>query len=152
MKVLRSTFFSPQLDPVTTVVMEDSLLNPIEQVAQEMEETAAGAFVIVDIFDVPGSTNIIQATLAAEQRAVERRARERDMALTYYYDAGQFHLLNRGGVLTMTQPAPLSATELEVPLRQLARHPNYDGFTIVAISEDNEMIEMRRGEVRLVAA
>lgn len=150
MKALRMTFFSPELDPVTTVVLEDSLTKEIKEAAREIEESAAGAFVITDIFNVPDGSDLVYTGLTAQQRASDRIERERDMALTYYYDAGQFGMLGVGGTLTMTRPAPLSAAELEVPLRQLARHPLYRDFIVMAISEDARLIRMQRGEIQVL--
>jgi hypothetical protein len=63
----------------------------------------------------------------------------------------QFKTVAPGGVLTMTVPSPLSVEDLIVTLRQLAVHPEYDHFHVMAISHDDKLVKMRDGECEVMA-
>ena len=146
-RILRASMYPPGGDPPVTIVLREvDLTMPIEEAAK-LNDEMPGGFVITDIFELPGNPSIEQATFKAIELANAAQEREQDMALTYYYEASYLRNVAPGGVLAMTQPAPLSVEDLAVPLRQLANHPEYRNHTIVGISMDGKIVELRNGKV-----
>jgi hypothetical protein len=54
------------------------------------------------------------------------------------------------GVLSATIPAPLDASDIEFVFCQLAKHPNYLGQRVVAISQDHEIIELVGEDITVI--
>jgi hypothetical protein len=136
--------------PITMVMREEDLKVSLEEAAKEQEEIP-GAFVICDIFEIPGEPTIEDVTFKALELQQAAAEREQHMALTYYFEAAYLPRTPPGGVLTMTKPAPLSTDDLVVPLRQLAHHPDYDNHTVIAISHDHKIVELRGGKVSVTS-
>jgi hypothetical protein len=139
--------FPPPPDPpITTVAREHDLNVSIEEAAK-VQSDFPGGFVICDIFELPGKPSMIEATMRAVELLEAAQERESNMAITYYYEAAHLRYTAPHGVLAMTMPTPLSAEDLAVPLRQLANHPDYRNHTIIAISHDSQVVELRNGEI-----
>jgi hypothetical protein len=146
-KILRASMFPPDGSPPATMVMRESDLNVTIEEAAKTQEDFPGGFVICDIFELPGEPTIEEATFRAIELVNAAQEREQNMALTYYYEASHLRFSAPNGVLAMTMPAPLSVDDLAVPLKQLANHPDYRNHTIIAISMDGKIVELRNGEV-----
>ncbi len=143
MKVLRiSTYHPATLLPLTAVMRESDTKIPLSEVAREME--VPGSFTVADIFDYPPGLPplIMEATHAAFLRLQDsaRFTDEKNMALSYYWNADRLRMVVPGGTIANPKPAPLRAEQLKVVIRQLRRHPNYDRQRIVMASEDGYLV------------
>lgn len=147
MRVLRVTMWTPDLEPISMVTRESDLNVPLDEAA-EQQKILPGGFIVIDIFEMDGEPDIVEATLEATRRQQEVLQREADQALLYHWDASKFGQLAAGGVLTGTLPCPLSGDEIETVLVQLASHPEYRAQTIIAISEKMEVVTMKDGVAR----
>lgn len=146
MKALRVTHWAPDLDPVTIIAREDALKVSIEAMAET--QRIAGVFTIIDFFEVEDDGDAEGAAAIGAKRAAERFKVERNMAMLFYFDAETLARVNPGGVLTATLPAPLSKDDIVATLLQLAAHPNYHrSQSVLAISEDHEIVMLRGGEI-----
>lgn len=141
MKVLRSTMYPPAIDePVTMVVSERSLKVPVEQAAAEME--MPGMFVVSEIFEVAGTADELRISIEGARRERDAATDERNMAISYYWNAAQLARVVEGGILGNPRPAPLAAKQIEVVLRQLAKHPSYRKQTIACVSRDHMLVRL----------
>lgn len=152
MKMLRTTWFDPRgYEPLTAVMAIREDLDPETIKAEEFAKTdELGFFAVVVIEDVDGPevpeellTQIV-ATRWLENRALT----EGHMAMLYYYDAASLRMVKSDGVVMATKPAPLNKEDISFVLTRLAKHPDYEGQTIVCITEDSEIVSMRNGEIR----
>lgn len=146
MRALRVSLYPPDgAEPVSIFGMETDYQVPLEDVAAEQTKLG-GAFHVIRIIDVDtDDRKAVTSQLIADQQ--ERSERERAQALMYWWDAGQFGLLNDHGVLTASLPAPLSVDEIRDVLLQLAKHPLNRDFTIISISEDRQFVTLHNGDV-----
>lgn len=147
MKVLRVT---PMPDPhnfdLTMVVPEDSVDGSLEDSIEDAIATQAKGshiFVYWEILDLPGGF-VEQSLSTVQVVAAEDRRRISDMAILYYWAVGMFRLMNRGGVLGVKDPAPLTPGDIELVLKQLASHPNRNEVTVVVPSADGGMVTLNR--------
>jgi hypothetical protein len=72
------------------------------------------------------------------------------MAMLFHYDAQALRNVKPNGVLSATIPAPLDASDIEFVFCQLAKHPNYLGQRVVAISQDHEIIELVGEDITVI--
>jgi hypothetical protein len=146
MKVLRCTMY-PSPDPkdaVTVTISEKSGIEPLDKIATRM--LMPGTFVVSDIFEVPDTTDELHIALLGMKRLEDsaRAQDERNMAISYYWNAMQLKKLAPGGTLANPKPAPLYGTQIEMVLLQLVKHPDYYGQTIMCIASDHEMVIINR--------
>lgn len=140
MKVLRSTMYPPSIDePITVVVSERSLRVSIEQAAAEVEQP--GMFVVNDIFE-SFTADDVKLTLEGAERQRANAENERNMAISYYWNAATLTKVIEGGSLTNPQPAPLTVEQIQVVLRQLHRHPSYRKQTVMCVSRDFRFVTL----------
>jgi hypothetical protein len=147
MRILRSTMYPSADAPPMIVVMRDRDLKGTIEDAIETTGVMPGAFIAYDVFDVIGDATIEQATEMAMERYQEMIDDEQNQALGYHWYGGALGRVTVGGVLSSTKPAPLSVSQLEYMLGQLAKHPNYKGQTVVTIAEDSKVVKMKNGRV-----
>jgi hypothetical protein len=147
MKVLRVT---PMPDPhsfdLTMVVPEDSVDGSLEDSVEDAITTQAKdsrIFVYWEILDLPGGL-VGQSLSTVQVVAAEDRRRISDMAILYYWAVGMFRLMNRGGVLGVKDPAPLTPGDVELVLKQLASHPDRNDVTVVVPSADGGVVMLDR--------
>jgi len=76
--------------------------------------------------------------------------RHEHMAMLFHYDAQALRVVTPRGCLSPTEAAPLDADDIEWVFDQLSRHPNYKGQTVVGISKDHEIIELKGDDIRRV--
>jgi hypothetical protein len=76
--------------------------------------------------------------------------RHEHMAMLFHYDAQALRNVKPNGVLSATIPAPLDASDIEFVFCQLAKHPNYLGQRVVAISQDHEIIELVGEDITVI--
>ena len=76
--------------------------------------------------------------------------RHEHMAMLFHWDAEALRSVKTGGVLSASVPAPLDASDIEFVFCQLAKHPNYLGQRVVAISKDHEIIELLGGDISVI--
>lgn len=141
MKVIRSTMYPPDINaPVTIIASQRSLRVPVEQAAAEMEQP--GVFVVSDIFGMPDSADEVKVSMEGARRERAAANAERNMAISYYWNAAQLARMAEGGVLANPRPAPLSAKQIEVVLRQLAKHPSYRKQMIACVAKDLKLVRL----------
>lgn len=144
MKVLRSTYWSPELTPTMAVLRESDVTVPLEEISVP---TGTYAFVNDDIFEVPDETPWPVIVFEASERANDALIDERNQAILFYYAVAQFRLLRsdgrrRGRLMTMA-PAPLSKEQIERVFRQLMNLPQYKGFTLTTTANDGTEVTMK---------
>lgn len=141
MKVFRSTLYPPSIDdPITVVAALSSLAEPVEQVMADMERI--GEFVVSEVFEVPDDTQDPRLTVEGMKRQIANAADERNMAISYYWNAVKLGLLVEGGALFNPSPAPLSVDQIRTVLRQLHKHPSYNKQIITCISKDIRVVRL----------
>jgi len=148
MRVLRTTIFPRPVKgaaPVTTIVRDVDMTEPLEKVRDGAEALDRSALVVSDLFDLPDGTEILQATLEAERRI--RKEAEKAMAVLFHWDAMAIESTRPGSVISPTFPAPLGETDVRYTLAALSRHPGYRGHSIVVICDDWTVLAMRGGEI-----
>jgi len=148
MKVLRTTIFPRPVKgaaPMTTIVRDIDMTEPLENVRDGAEALDRSALVISDLFDLPDGTEILQATLEAERRI--RKDAEKHMATLFHWDAMACEATVRGSIISPTIPAPLGEEDVGCTLEALAKHPGYKGQSVVVICEDWTILVMRDGVV-----
>lgn len=144
--VLRTTMFSAPGDKLTTVVRESDLAASFSEL---LAGVPAGCFATHDMFDMPDSTTIEQATHQALVRMEAREQRESNMAVSFYWHAMYCGRTRAGGTIANTLPSPLSVDEIRQVFVALARHPDYDNHTVISFSEDSLTVILTEGEVKL---
>lgn len=145
MKVLRCSIYeSPTAPPLTIVTRACDLHEPVEVAARDLETMHPGTFIVVDIFDVePAVYDSELASVHAGMQRLKDSVRaldERNMAVSYYWNAMHLKITSREGALANPNRAPLSKAQLEVVMRQLVRHPNYQAQHIFMISKDGDVV------------
>lgn len=151
MKALRASLYTPDCEPAGTMVMlEDGIEMPLEDAVID-QESIPGIFVVCDVFDTE-LDDVEAVTLQALGRQEDNLVREQHMALSYYWNGKQLTMLHSRGTLCNPAVAPLTAEEIEAVLRQLAHHPFYEGQTVVCFSEDDKVVTMNRGKLKVASA
>lgn len=145
-RAIRLTLYDTHDDPapVTSVVTEDDITVSLEELIEDSKYKTSTGFVAHQVLPVrPGergsSPSLVQRMLKHQQKRDEQ---ERHQAMLYYWDAAQFARLNPGGVLSATKPAPLSIEEITDVLKQLYARADYDGFTIIVLSDDMTLLRL----------
>lgn len=144
MKALRTTAIFPDLDTVVTVVRA---ANDAGALSVRHTEALASTFHYIDVFEVPDDCERAMVAAIAAERQTKRNEIERNMAILYYYDAAALAILNDGGLLSTSQPSPLSVEDVAYTLKQLARHPDYRGQRIVCEADDSTLVTLHAGEI-----
>lgn len=144
MHVLRITLFTTPGDFLSTVVRESDIVS----FGEALGGVPPQLFATHEVFDMPDS-GIEDATMEAMQRLGERIEREKNMAVSFFWHSMYFHRTQAGGTIANTLPSPLSLDEIRQVFIALAKHPAYDRHTVISFSEDNEIIELREGEVKI---
>lgn len=148
MKAIRVSMYSPEYEPAgSTVVTEDEITTSLEVTTEEYERVP-GIFVICDVFDTDHK-DIESITLQAIGRQQDRLNRERNMAVSYYWNGKQLRLVSDQGALANPAVAPLTADEVSIVLRQLRHHPNYVKQKIVCFSEDRKAVTLTDGKIEV---
>lgn len=160
--------------PMTIVTRDSDLKDSIESVRESMiggpivcpecqdigrpgqcpdcnvERVQVPGFLTYDIFDMEDG-EVIQATQAAMARVDQRR--EADMAVLYFWTMKVIEkpaFSDTGAVLTK-DPAPLTASDVEVVFDQIKRHPAYKHHVLVTATEDGKVIKMDDGTIEEVS-
>lgn len=146
-RVLRFSIYEDPFHPITFVTRECDLQVPLERAATDLEELHSEVFVVTEIFEVPedqydDEIGIIHLGLQRLQDSA-RELEERNMAISFYWNAAQLRSLNPGGVLVNPSRAPLTVAQLKVIQRQLVRHPNYRNQIIHMTSRDGEEVTVK---------
>lgn len=139
MKVLRSTYWSPELKPTTVVVTEHDVTVPLAEISVP---TGTFAFVRDDIFEVPDGTPLPIVTYEAMRRSEDNLINERNQAILFYYSVAQWNMLRDGGTLSLA-PAPLSEDEIRAVFRQLMNLTQYKGFVLTTMANDGTEVTMK---------
>lgn len=151
--ILRSSMYHPDdlPHPITVVCRAQALKVPVEEAAASMEQP--GMFVVNDIFETPADVDDPHAVILGVKRLKDstRLEEECNMAISYYWNAMQLPKIMKGGALANPRAAPLCAEQLKVVLRQLRKHPSYNGQRIIMFSRDGEAVMMDpSGEIKVV--
>lgn len=142
MHVLRCTLFTSPDDRLTTVVREHDVVSFGEVLGARQPDT----FLAHDVFEMPDA-DIRAATKQAMERMPATDTIERNMALSFFWNAQYLTTVRQGGVLMNDRPAPLTAGEIRQVLIQLALHPHYNKQTVVCVSEDGTTVTLSNGTV-----
>jgi hypothetical protein len=147
MRILRMTYWSPDLKPTVAVTRDSDLSDSLESVRNRMFREGAGMFLTWDIFEVEGDMDIREATMEAGKRTQgEVGIREGHMAMLYAYNLyhPNFNLVKRGGTIAQDQPSPLSVEEITFVFEQIAKHPKFKEkpVNMMAISEDFKIVQL----------
>lgn len=144
MRILRqSAFASPDMPPVTTMIRESDAPDTLESVRERM--LAPDLLVVSDIFETEDL--VTEVEMVAEGMARIDAERESNMAVLYFHDLEALRITKPGGLLTTNRPAPLSEDQIRVVLDQLARHPNYEGQTVVVHDENMKPVTLKKGKL-----
>lgn len=149
-KAVRITMYAPHdLSPTTVVIMErdiDNGMTVAELCDHHARVAMPGTFCVFDTFET--EDDMVRASIHAGERI--RPEDERNMAISYYYNAAMLRQVADGGVLTNPAPAPLTVEDITAVLKALAFHPNYSSdktiqcFTALG---GHQLVELRNGEV-----
>jgi len=145
-RILRVTRYSSPESRATTIVREHDITVSIEEAIKQLTAPSVG-FIVSEVFEMAGAPSIEEAAFEAEKRRRLGAFDEDNQAICYYWSVMQLRLLKGDGLLGMKDPSPLSVAQLEVVLRQIAQHANYQRQTIVAIASDARIVKMRGGEI-----
>jgi hypothetical protein len=139
-------------DPVTTVIPEDSLREPIYRAATNHRAVLAmgGGGVTdyeVEIHDLDAKSEVeAMVTILAERQ--ERLPDERRHLLTAFdWVMDTLLKLNPGGIAQTTAPSPLPAPVLGEMLARVAVQPEYRGQTVNMFAEDWTAVSLVAGKV-----
>jgi hypothetical protein len=129
------------LFPITLAVRAIDMKIPLEEVANEMEQP--GMFITRDIFEMPDTPGIVEATKAAFNRLKDSTKFdvEKSQAISYYWNAQQLRRVAPGGTLANPSRAPLNAVQIAEVMRQLRRHPDFHEQVLRMVSRDGAMID-----------
>ena len=144
MRYLRATMIQPDGELITTVFEEKSLLDPIEEAAEKINDPNHDPiclFVYTEIVEAPDGTDLTALTLQASVRARDHADAEQAMAIGFYWNAEALRRVNPRGVLANPQPAPLSVEEVAYVWRLLVRLRWYGGQTLIGFSSDLRMVK-----------
>lgn len=146
MRILRSTFYSPDLTPMTTVVRDSDAIDTLEGVRASVYEP--GYFTIFRIMETPDDISIEQATIWASKEYAEKVDDERNQAIQFYWATMQFQLVSRNGTVLMPAPAPFTTEEVREVFEQIVKHPDYTNQTVIATSCEGDNVTIEAGEVK----
>lgn len=133
--------------PMTVILREPDLgVEVAEAIAGAM---FPGALTLHEVFEIPGTPSIAQATTEAMRRMEPMADDEINMAILYHWDAQALSTCTASGVVMNPDPAPLSRNRIRQVLMQLAQHPNYqDGQTVVVTSDhDYKQVRLAKGQI-----
>lgn len=147
MRVLRSSMFSPALEPLTVVIRDSDVIDTLESIRVGAKDEALHYFIAHDIFETEDGS-VEKATAFAMIRMEERAEDERNMALQFYWATAQFQLLSEGGTLIMPEPAPLTPEQIRTVFEQIVLHPDYRNQHVQATAKDNTVVTIENGEVK----
>jgi hypothetical protein len=147
MRVLRSSMFSPALEPMTVVIRDSDVIDTLDSIRAGAKDEAPHYFVAHDIFETEDGS-IEKAAAFAMIRMEERADDERNMALQFYWATAQFQLLSGDGTLIMPEPAPLTPEQIRVVFEQIVEHPDYDHQSVQATAKDGTVVTIENGEVK----
>lgn len=145
MRILRSSLFSPDLSALTTVVRDSDVRDTLESIRVGARQP--GMFLASDIFDTDGDVTIEVATDLSMKRWKDLFDIERNQAIQFYWATMQFQLVSRDGTVIMPQPAPFSTARVVEVFEQIAKHPDYTNQTLVATSDEAEIVTLKNGKV-----
>lgn len=145
MKALRSTIYVSPTESKTVFMREDAVTAPFSEMIVALE--VPGALVVSEVFEIDESIDMPTLAKLARQKAQVRAKREKDQAVLYFWDMHALGLVRAHGVLTATEAAPLNVDEIKVVLRQIMKHPLYEGQSVIVISEDNKIVRALNGKV-----
>ena len=146
MKAFRSTCYGSPSKSKTVFIREDALAAPIsEDTLTELE--VPGAFVVSEVFEIDESIDMLALAEIAQQKLHARAKREQAQALLYFWDTHALERVRANGVLAGTEPAPLNVDEIKIVLRQIVKHPLYEGQSVIVISEDLKFVRVLKGKV-----
>lgn len=142
--VYLARYSSPGEAPVLAVTTESEIEGSIKDLLDEVKYTDSDGFVAHQVFDVDTSMseNHLEATKKARSKRKENSETEYNQSLLYYWNVKNFPVVNRGGVISGTRPAPLSVGEITDVLRQLHSRKDYSEYTIIVISEDHKVVRL----------
>lgn len=146
MRALRSTLYSPALEPMTIVVRDSDITDTLE--SARVRTAMPGFFVATDLFEIDGEADIVVATVAATLRQEAMRDDERNMAIQFYWATAQFQLVSRTGHVIMPLPAPLSVEQVRTVFEQITQHPDYTEQSVTATTKDGVHVHIEKGEVK----
>lgn len=139
-QVLRCSIYEDPFHPLTWIVRGIDLDVAIKDAALDFEMIHSEVFVITDIFNVDENTYNDEASLIhaglSRLRDSARELEERNMAISFYWNAAHLKVVSEEGLLANPAPAPLSIEQLKAIARQLRVHPNYKKQTIVMNTRD----------------
>lgn len=134
--------FMTYTKPLVTAFDSDELTIPLTDFYEEAKKP--DILLILDVFEIQSKDpNEIVKALGA--RNEERDEVEHHMAMLYFWARGQLRLLSPHGTLGMPKPAPLSAEEMSMVLKQLAHSKQYQHQTVVGLSKERRQVVMKNG-------
>jgi hypothetical protein len=142
---MRSTIYSEDGDSLSLVVADGALTDTLESARERTKQP--GALCVYEIFDAPDGASEDAITRMAIAREEARETIERNMTVSYYWNASMLPRVNAGGVLMNNLPAPLSAEDCAAVLEQLALHPDYNNQTIIAVAMDFTIVTLANGRL-----
>jgi hypothetical protein len=127
--------------PMTVVLREPDMKTTLPEVI-------AGAMfpeslTLSDVFEIPGTPGIAQATNEAMRRLEAVADNEANMAILFHYDAAMLTTCNAKGTVINPAPAPLRREHIREVLMQLAQHPNYQPEQSVIVTSDHDYKQVR---------
>lgn len=141
MKVLRTTLYTPGGGQLMAVVREQDVTSFSEVLAGRPED----AFLTHEVFDVPDDFSFEDCVAEAGRRwTPEIALRERNMSVSFFWNADKLGIVNPGGVLANPGRAPYNADACRQVLIQLKAHPNYHGQTVVTHAADGTIVSLLR--------
>lgn len=154
-KYLRTTAFPRPLpggrlagEIVTTVVGQQSMTVPLEQLAADLSKKSPGVFFVNEISEESDSVSFERATGRACARQKQRESYERDvLAVCYYWTVMAIRSVDTDGLVSQTKPSPIPSADLVEILKQLAIHPAYDKHAVVLVAEDWTVLGMIDGKI-----
>lgn len=139
-QVLRCTIYEDPFHPLTWIVRGIDLDVAIKNAALDFEMIHTEVFVVTDIFDVTEDEFNDEAKLIhrglSRLKDSARELEERNMAISFYWNAAQLRFVSEEGLLANPSPAPLSVEQLKTIARQLRAHPNYKKQTITMVTRE----------------
>ena len=148
MRMNRITIFTGMNEPTIQTFVEATSELPHVPLFESRRLETPGVLLVTDTFDVPDGLSEPELAKALIDRAEDRKLRENDMSVLYFYYADTLRHLKDSGILAPKRPAPLTVEEIEPTLRQLAKHPAYKHQTVMVISEDGILVTMKDGEMK----
>jgi hypothetical protein len=154
-RVLRSSLYhDPWCFPFTVITRECDLAVPIQRAAEEMEDQGArsGCLVVTDIFDLPDAlyADPVRVSMEGTGRLTRERLQvERNMAMSYFWNAEKLNITAAGGFLVNPGAAPILIADLQAVMLQLTKRENYQKQTLIFRALDETVITLRDGVFKL---